>query len=100
MLKESEAQTIEDNLLGYRDSASLTRFREIFPIQTPRKPPTKASDYRNPFVGAVLELNARGIDWREAQWAVGRATSRLEPGAPWEEVLGLAGEILKAREAA
>jgi hypothetical protein len=100
MFNESDGWMVEENLRGFRDSASLARFREIFPEQTPRKPVTKAGDYRSPFVAAVLDLNSHGVDFREAQWAAGQATCRLEPSATAAEVLALAQNILKAREAA
>jgi hypothetical protein len=74
--------------------------RAGFCTRETRKPATRASDYRSPFVAAVLELNQRGVDFREAQWAVGQATCRLDPAASWEEVLGLAGEILAQYRAA
>jgi|SRR5580704_12288562 hypothetical protein len=101
LLTDDEWAVCENNLgLRFAGSESLRQFRDIFPVQTPRKPATRASDYRSPFVAAVLELNQRGVEWREAQWAAGQATCRLDPGADFEQVLGLAVEILKAREAA
>ena len=72
MFNESDGWMVEENLRGFRDSASLARFRGIFPEQTPRKPVTKAGDYRSPFVAAVLDLNSHGVDFREAQWPLGK----------------------------
>lgn len=84
---DSEAQAIEDNLTGYRDSQSLAEFRRIFPLPTPG---------HSGFTRTVLALNSAGVDWRDAQWAAGEATCRLPQDSSFETIHQTAREILEA----
>ena len=85
---DSEAQAIEDNLTGYRDSQSLAEFRRIFPL-----PATSA---HSGFTRTVLALNSAGVDWCDAQWAAGEATCRLPQDSSFETILKTARQILEA----
>lgn len=80
---ESEAQVIDDNLTGYRDSQSLAEFRRIFPRHSG-------------FTRTVLALNNSGVDWKDAQWAAGEATCRLPQDSSFETIHQTAKDILEA----
>lgn len=82
---EHEAQVIEDNLTGWRDTQSLVEFRRIFP-----------RTQHSAFTRAVLALNNSGVDFTDAQWAAGQATCHLPEGASFPEVLATAKNILEA----
>lgn len=78
-----EAQTIEDNMTGWRGSESLVKFRALCPRHSG-------------FTRAVLALNNSGVPWEQAQWAAGEATIRLEQDASAERITSKAHEILEA----
>lgn len=92
---DSEAQAIEDNLTGYRDSQSLMEFRRIFPLSYPDRTDSSAPAHSG-FTRTVLALNSAGVDWRDAQWAAGEATCRLPQDSSFETILKTAREILEA----
>lgn len=77
---ESEAQCIEDNLTGFRDSRSLTQFRGVFP-------------------SVVVRLAESGLDIDQARWAAGQATMR-EPEGGISDIHKSALKILDLRAAA
>lgn len=100
---DSEAQAIEDNLTGYRDSQSLAEFRRIFPLSHPDRTDLSSPDRtdlaapaHSGFTRTVLALNSAGVDWRDAQWAAGEATCRLPQDSSFETILKTAREILEA----
>ena len=84
-LTDSEAQCVEDNLIGFRDSRSLAQFRSVFPSGV--------------FPATVVRLIESGWDADTARWAAGQATMR-EPEAGVTETVRLAQRILSLRAAA
>ena len=80
---ESEAQLIEDNMLGWRDSQSLVAFRQLCP-------------QHSGYTRTVLKLNDAGVTWETARWAAGEATCRLPEGSSFEAIHQTAKNILEA----
>lgn len=82
---QSEAQCIEENLTGFRDSRSLAQFHQVFLFGV--------------FPGAVVRLAELGWDIDAARWAAGQATMR-NPEAEISDIVKSALAILTLRAAA